>query len=69
MKGLFQMKDKRVNLKTARRKLGKLAVGMADDQVEELLDALYLLADENLSSNGSKESEISNDTTIPRNQA
>ena len=52
--------NKRVSTSAARRKLGKLSVGMDDAQVEELLDALYLLVDDNISYNGSKESENGN---------
>jgi len=59
------MQEKRVTKARARHMLGAFALKLTDDQVEELLDSMYLLADENLMYNSSKESEMSNDTTIP----
>jgi hypothetical protein len=63
-KGIFSM-EKKMTVVRARRILGKLAVKLSDDDVQYMLDTMSLLVDENLAYNGSKESEMSNDETIP----
>lgn len=53
---------KTVSVATARRILGVSASEMSDIQVQELLDAMYLLAGEQLLYNGSNNEDKSNGT-------
>jgi len=54
--------SKSVSLAKARRTLGSLADTLTDDQVEYTLQALHLLAREQVVYNGSKIEDNSNDT-------
>lgn len=51
----MQEEPRLLSVRRARRKLGKLAIDLSDDQIRELLIALHLLARRHLSYNGSKE--------------
>ena len=52
---------KMVTIATARRILGAPANKMSDEQLQELLDTMYVLAGENLLYDGSKKEDNSNE--------
>lgn len=54
---------KSISIAKARRTLGPLANTLSDDQVEYTVEALQLLAHEQVVYNGSKSKENGNDTT------
>ena len=53
--------EKTISVAAARRRLGSLAKAMTDDQVQEMLNTLHLLAREQVLYNGSKVTGNSNE--------
>lgn len=53
--------EKTISVAAARRTLGSLSKSMTDDQVQEMVNTLHLLAREQVLYNGSKVDESSNE--------